>query len=538
MMSLLLEDRIEEPTTTTRPFQRGGGIMKSIRKSFRRRKKAPTTVTEQKPQEWIDDERKVRDGICEFRVKYLGAAEVAEARGIHHCEEAVKRHKLRRQRNKTRALLVISPDTIRLIKEKTKQLIIDQSIEKISFCAPDGTYERAFSYICRDGATKRWMCYSFSAICDAGERLSHAFGAAFRACLERKQAIQVADTKIKNPAEETSFTAEQPSVQSQAVSVNAEINSPECEPPYCEPPKPESSSSEESKEDKKDENKLVFEIKSLPRPQAPEELKYQPSFKLFVPSRDAFKSSSLREDKLQINVEKFRGHPVLNPVPEIEPEMSKPVQAVQPFIRNISSSQSVQVMRQHRRAAEPIREVNPWTSTLDSPRNEEHSSFVTAFPPSPAPSAKKEDRKIQQIQPPVDVSDCPGDKWIQSIAKEVIPQLRTGESGASMGMSSPRMGSKIPPAIPARTGFNRFNSSYMSQRLPNSHSAPTGHFHRSQSLRYTGSAGVSSTSSSPNPFQDAPFPDFTAQWEALGQKQSQHSNSPQKPGAPFIYLNL
>lgn len=95
---------------------------------------------------------------------------------------------------------------------------------------------------------------------------------------------------------------------------------------------------------KEESKKIKFEIKSLPRPQAPEEIKRQPSFKLFVPSKNAFKTSSLREDKLQINVEKFRGHQVLNPVPELEPENTKPIQAVQPFRRNTLQSQSMQVM--------------------------------------------------------------------------------------------------------------------------------------------------------------------------------------------------
>lgn len=94
-----------------------------------------------------------------LQVKYLGVLEVKESKGTSHCEEAVKRHKQRKERNKKRALLCISPETIRLIKEKNKQLILDQTIEKVSFCAPDSTYTKAFSYICRDGATKSWMCH-------------------------------------------------------------------------------------------------------------------------------------------------------------------------------------------------------------------------------------------------------------------------------------------------------------------------------------------------------------------------------------------
>jgi hypothetical protein len=43
-------------------------------------------------------------------------------------------------------------------------LIVDQTIEKVSFCAPDRNHEKGFSYICRDGTTRRWMCHGFLAI--------------------------------------------------------------------------------------------------------------------------------------------------------------------------------------------------------------------------------------------------------------------------------------------------------------------------------------------------------------------------------------
>jgi len=43
-------------------------------------------------------------------------------------------------------------------------LIVDQTIEKVSFCAPDRNHEKGFAYICRDGTTRRWMCHGFLAI--------------------------------------------------------------------------------------------------------------------------------------------------------------------------------------------------------------------------------------------------------------------------------------------------------------------------------------------------------------------------------------
>ncbi|XP_014848982.1 PREDICTED: protein numb homolog isoform X4 [Poecilia mexicana] len=116
---------------------------------------------------------------------------------MHICEDAVKRLKTDRKffkgffvkagKKAVRAVLWVSADGLRVVDDKTKDLILDQTIEKVSFCAPDRNFERAFSYICRDGTTRRWICHCFMAIKDSGERLSHAVGCAFAACLERKQ---------------------------------------------------------------------------------------------------------------------------------------------------------------------------------------------------------------------------------------------------------------------------------------------------------------------------------------------------------------
>lgn len=91
------------------------------------------------------------------------------------------------RRRALRGILKVSGDGLRVTDDDTKGLIVDQTIEKVSFCAPDRNHERGFSYICRDGTTRRWMCHGFLASKDSGERLSHAVGCAFAVCLERKQ---------------------------------------------------------------------------------------------------------------------------------------------------------------------------------------------------------------------------------------------------------------------------------------------------------------------------------------------------------------
>ncbi|PSN32178.1 Protein numb [Blattella germanica] len=148
-------------------------LRRSFRDSFRRRKEHVPESS--KPHQWQADE-----------AGYLGCVEVFESRGMQVCEEALKVLRNSRRRP-VKAILYVSGDGLRVVEDETKGLIVDQTIEKVSFCAPDRNHEKGFSYICRDGTTRRWMCHGFLALRESGERLSHAVGCAFAACLERKQ---------------------------------------------------------------------------------------------------------------------------------------------------------------------------------------------------------------------------------------------------------------------------------------------------------------------------------------------------------------
>ncbi|KAI5752947.1 hypothetical protein M8J77_022180 [Diaphorina citri] len=160
-------------------------LRRSFRDSFRRRKDQHMPESS-KPHQWQSDEASVRAGTCYFHVKYLGCVEVYESRGMQVCEDALKVLRNSRRRP-VRAILYVSGDGLRVVDDETKGLMVDQTIEKVSFCAPDRNHEKGFSYICRDGTTRRWMCHGFLALKESGERLSHAVGCAFAACLERKQ---------------------------------------------------------------------------------------------------------------------------------------------------------------------------------------------------------------------------------------------------------------------------------------------------------------------------------------------------------------
>lgn len=163
--------------------------MESLKRRLSFRKKKNHVPECSKPHQWQEDEKKVRDGTCSFQVRYLGCVEVFESRGMQVCEEAVKTLKSQCKGKYQRAVLYVSGDALRVVDEISKSMIVDQTIEKVSFCAPDRNHEKGFAYICRDGTTRRWMCHGFLAVKESvsGERLSHAVGCAFAICLERKQ---------------------------------------------------------------------------------------------------------------------------------------------------------------------------------------------------------------------------------------------------------------------------------------------------------------------------------------------------------------
>ncbi|PAV78318.1 hypothetical protein WR25_24761 [Diploscapter pachys] len=171
--------------------------MDRLRRSLRlpRRHRSPerqtppelANSTTGKQELWQPDETAVKAGLCSFHVKYLGSVEVFESRGMPVCEGALKA--LRNSRRKpVKALLYVSGDGLRVVdQEHNRGLIVDQTIEKVSFCAPDRNNDKGFAYICRDGTSRRWMCHGFHATKESGERLSHAVGCAFAICLEKKK---------------------------------------------------------------------------------------------------------------------------------------------------------------------------------------------------------------------------------------------------------------------------------------------------------------------------------------------------------------
>lgn len=201
--------------------------------------------------------------------------------------------------------------------DDTKGLIVDQTIEKVSFCAPDRNHERGFSYICRDGTTRRWMLHGFLAIRDSGERLSHAVGCAFAVCLERKQRRdKECGVTMTFDVKNSTFTR-QGSFRQTTMTERLQMNERGVDTGFVAPQGPSSVSK-------------PFNPFAIERPHAtPSMLERQGSFRAFstIGAQSPFKRQmSLRINDLPSNAERQKAFLALttpvrsvSPIPEVSP---------------------------------------------------------------------------------------------------------------------------------------------------------------------------------------------------------------------------
>ncbi|XP_041070033.1 protein numb homolog isoform X5 [Carcharodon carcharias] len=414
--------------------------MNKLRQSFRRKKDIYVPESS-RPHQWQTDEEAVRSGKCSFQVKYLGHVEVDESRGMHICEEAVKRLKSTGKKP-VKAVLWVSADGLRVVDEKTKDLIVDQTIEKVSFCAPDRNFDKAFSYICRDGTTRRWICHCFLAIRDSGERLSHAVGCAFAACLERKQKREKeCGVTATFDANRTTFTREgsfrvitateqaereevmkqmQDSKKAEAeriVVVTASAALPAV--PSASPSAP--STITESKESSN--------IHAIPRRHAPvEQLARQGSFRGFPvlsQTTSPFKRQmSLRINELPSTMQRKTDFQIKNTVPEMEGESTAEGDSISSLCSQITHAFSGQVEDPFSSApmTKPTMGAAPQVTASQGTDWGSTASVTTPFQPSHKRTPSEADRWLEEVSKSVRMQTAPQPLPQPSLAALPAPQ--------------------------------------------------------------------------------------------------------------------
>uniref|UniRef100_A0A669PM68 NUMB endocytic adaptor protein n=1 Tax=Phasianus colchicus TaxID=9054 RepID=A0A669PM68_PHACC len=426
--------------------------MNKLRQSFRRKKDVYVPEAS-RPHQWQTDEEGVRTGKCSFPVKYLGHVEVDESRGMHICEDAVKRLKSTGKKA-VKAVLWVSADGLRVVDEKTKDLIVDQTIEKVSFCAPDRNFDRAFSYICRDGTTRRWICHCFMAVKDTGERLSHAVGCAFAACLERKQKREKeCGVTATFDASRTTFTregsfrvttateqAEREEVMRQMPDAKAETEVKTAAAgaaPTTTAPSPGSPASPTAEVTASVE-KEMSNPHAIPRRHAPiEQLARQGSFRGFPAlsqKMSPFKRQlSLRINELPSTVQRKTDFPMKNSVPEVEGE----VDSISALCSQITSAFSTPSEDPFSSApmTKPVTVVAPQSPAFQG------TEWNSSTPGTASPSLFQGNHRRTPSE---------ADRWLEEVSKTVRAQQQPAPA-AQPPLQPPPAASQAAAAYPVST---------------------------------------------------------------------------------------
>ncbi|XP_067847239.1 protein numb homolog isoform X7 [Heptranchias perlo] len=422
------------------PLESEWSKMNKLRQSFRRKKDIYVPESS-RPHQWQTDEEAVRSGKCSFQVKYLGHVEVDESRGMHICEEAVKRLKSTGKKP-VKAVLWVSADGLRVVDEKTKDLIVDQTIEKVSFCAPDRNFDKAFSYICRDGTTRRWICHCFLAVRDSGERLSHAVGCAFAACLERKQKREkecgvtaTFDANRTTFTREGSFrviTATEQAEREEIMKQLQDTKEAEAErtivittsaalpaAPSASPVAPSTVT----------ENKESSNIHAIPRRHAPvEQLARQGSFRGFPvlsQTTSPFKRQmSLRINELPSTMQRKTDFQIKNTVPEIEGDCTAEVDSISSLCSQITHAFSGQVEDPFSSApmTKPTIGAAPQVTAFQGTDWGTAVTVTTPIQPSHKRTPSEADRWLAEVSKSVRVQPAPQPLPQPSVAMPPAPQ--------------------------------------------------------------------------------------------------------------------
>ncbi|XP_025934559.1 protein numb homolog isoform X2 [Apteryx rowi] len=448
--------------------------MNKLRQSFRRKKDVYVPEAS-RPHQWQTDEEGVRTGKCSFPVK-TG-------------KKAVK------------AVLWVSADGLRVVDEKTKDLIVDQTIEKVSFCAPDRNFDRAFSYICRDGTTRRWICHCFMAVKDTGERLSHAVGCAFAACLERKQKREkecgvtaTFDASRTTFTREGSFRVTTATEQAEREEILRQMPDAKAEPevktvaPSAAPnntaPSPGSPTSPTA-DVAASLDKEMNNPHAIPRRHAPiEQLARQGSFRGFPAlsqKMSPFKRQlSLRINELPSTVQRKTDFPMKNSVPEVEGEvdsisalcsqitnafstasedpfssapMTKPVTVVAPqspaFQVNGTASAFCVLAAKPSQAAVvstvmPVRETNPWAHAPAANTGAAAMVSGTEWSTSSGAASPSLFQGNHRRTP------SEADRWLEEVSKTVRAQQQPTPAPQPL-LQPPPATSQSAPAFPVNT---------------------------------------------------------------------------------------
>jgi len=142
---------------------------------------------------WIHEKKQLVDNFVIYQAKYLGCTQVDSPRGIDVVKDAIKKIQFQRELKKSesgkkgsklqKVEVWVSVDVIKIIASKTKEVITQKPLHRISYCADDHNDKKLFSFIAKEQESKVHNCYAFITEREAAEftvTLGQAFDLAYK----------------------------------------------------------------------------------------------------------------------------------------------------------------------------------------------------------------------------------------------------------------------------------------------------------------------------------------------------------------------
>ncbi|XP_028846724.1 PTB domain-containing engulfment adapter protein 1 isoform X2 [Denticeps clupeoides] len=146
-----------------------------------------------KDKSWMHTPEALAKHFIAYNAKFLGNTEVDQPKGTEVVKDAVRKLKFQRHIKKSegqktpKVELQISIYGVKILDPKSKDVLYNCQLHRISFCADDKTDKRIFTFICKDSESNKHLCYVFDSEKCAEEitlTIGQAFDLAYKKFLE------------------------------------------------------------------------------------------------------------------------------------------------------------------------------------------------------------------------------------------------------------------------------------------------------------------------------------------------------------------
>jgi len=176
-------------------------------------KKEKKKSKEEKNKNWLHTPENLTSGHIAYLVKFLGSTEVDQPKGIEVVKEGIRKLKFAQQIKKAEGTktpkveLTVSVDGVAIQESKSKKILHQYPLHRISYCADDKAEKRFFSFIAKEAESEKHTCFVF--VSDKlAEEITLTIGQAFDLAYKRFLSGKAAESESEKIASENISTTE------------------------------------------------------------------------------------------------------------------------------------------------------------------------------------------------------------------------------------------------------------------------------------------------------------------------------------------